>query len=176
MKIFAFVRKHSVSFSVGIVFAVLCFLCLNAAMVPTSKSQYCGTKCHEMNTAYQSWELSPHGTNKIGFRVECVDCHLPPKDKYFTHLAAKAYTGAKDVYKHNFGGEYDVESTRKKVLAHFSSQTCLNCHDNLLAKSSGTTAAMAHRAALDQPDSPDFKCLNCHENVGHERQSKLFAP
>ena len=129
-----------------------------------------------MNTAYKSWELSPHGTNRIGFRVECIDCHLPPKDKFFTHLAAKAYTGAKDVYKHNFGGEYDVESTHKKVLAHFSSQTCLKCHDNLLAQSAGTVAAIAHRASLDQPDSPDFKCLKCHENVGHERQSKLFKP
>jgi hypothetical protein len=63
-------------------------------MVPVSKSAYCGSKCHEMNNAYLTWELSPHGTNSLGFRVECIDCHLPVKDRYFAHITAKAYEGA----------------------------------------------------------------------------------
>ncbi|MFC1677735.1 cytochrome c3 family protein [Planctomycetota bacterium] len=172
MKIFAFARKHSVSFSVGIVFALLCFLCLNAVMAPLSKSQYCGTRCHEMNTAYNSWELSTHGTNKSGIRVECIDCHLPPKDKYFAHMTQKAYIAARDSYKHYFGGEYEIEAIRKEVLADMSSQTCLNCHNNLLANSSDKVVEIAHRASIDQPDLPDFRCLKCHENVGHRRQSK----
>ena len=78
-------------FLAGFVFALLCFVALNAAMVPVSKSEYCGSKCHEMNTAYLTWELSPHGSNSKGIRVECIDCHLPEKEKYFAHITAKAY-------------------------------------------------------------------------------------
>lgn len=127
-------KKRILTFLAGVIVAMLCFVALNAAMVPVSTSEYCGGKCHEMNTAYLSWELSPHGANAQGVRVECVDCHLPPKDKYFTHITAKAYAGAKDTYKHYFGSGYDAGRIRKKVLDHISNQTCLHCHDNLLGK------------------------------------------
>ena len=88
------------TFFIGIVFAMLCFIVIEAAMKPTSKSQFCGSQCHEMQVAYQSWELSVHGTNKYGIQVGCVDCHLPPKEKeYFAHIFAKAYEGGKDFFK-----------------------------------------------------------------------------
>ena len=48
-----------------------------------------------MNTAYQSWKLSVHGTNEKGLHSECIDCHLPSKDNYFTHIIAKVYAGAR---------------------------------------------------------------------------------
>jgi len=102
-RIFKAVKKRMFTFLTGIVFAVFCFIALNATMEPVSTSEYCGSKCHEMNISYLSWELSPHGANAHGVRIECIDCHLPPKDKYFTHITAKAYTGAKDIYKHYFG-------------------------------------------------------------------------
>jgi cytochrome c nitrite reductase small subunit len=175
MKILEQLRKHCVVFLAGIIFAVLCFVGLNVAMVPVSKSEYCGSKCHEMNTAYRSWELSVHGANKSGIRTECIDCHLPKKDKYFTHITAKAYAGIKDVYKHHFGGEYDTENTRAKVLEQISSQRCLNCHDSLLSKPSNTSARIAHIATLNEPDSAEHRCIKCHENTGHERNKKLFS-
>jgi len=176
MKIFGMVRKHGLTFLAGIIFAILCFLGLNVAMVPVSKSEYCGGKCHEMNTAYQTWELSVHSANKSGIRVECIDCHLPKKDKFFTHITAKAYAGIKDVYKHHFGGEYDTEKTRTKVLEHISNQRCLNCHNALLARPSNPAARIAHVATLNVPDSAEHRCIKCHENAGHERQNKLFSP
>ena len=176
MKIFKKIQKNGVIFIAGVIFALLCFIGLNAAMVPVSKSEYCGGKCHEMNTAYQSWELSVHGTNKYGVRVECIDCHLPEKEKYFTHIAAKAYAGAKDVYKHHFGEEYDIEKNRTKVLEHISSQQCLHCHDDLLASPSGSAARKAHTAALNAPENAEHGCVKCHENAGHERKNKLFSP
>ncbi|MHC4221679.1 MAG: cytochrome c3 family protein [Planctomycetota bacterium] len=176
MKIYGMVRKYGVTFFAGIIFAVLCFVGINAAMAPTSKSDYCGSKCHEMNTAYRSWELSVHGSNKYGIRVECVDCHLPAKDKYFRYIAAKAHAGAKDVYKHYFGGEYDVEEIREQVLAGMANRRCMNCHDDLLAKPGDSAARMAHVELLSQGDELEIKCVDCHESVGHERQSKLFSP
>ena len=175
MKKLQVLRKYIPVFLAGIVFAVLCFLGLNAAMVSVSKSQYCGSKCHEMKTAYRSWELSGHGANKFGIRVECVDCHLPAKDRYFTHIAAKAYEGAKDLYMHHFGGEYDIEKTRQKVLAHIPNQRCLNCHDDLLARDHNSAARKAHTALLNAPDAAEHRCVQCHENVGHEREKKLYS-
>jgi cytochrome c nitrite reductase small subunit len=164
------------AFLAGLLFAILCFVGLNAAMVPLSKSEYCGSSCHEMNTAYLSWELSPHGTNAYGVRVECVDCHLPPKEEYSTHLAAKAYEGAKDIYVHYFGGPYDTQKIRKRVSSRLSNQRCLHCHDHLLDKPGSPAARTAHMAVLAEPGAPENRCVQCHEDAGHQRHSKLFSP
>ena len=175
-KIFKIAIRCGLIFVPGFVVAIVCFVVLNAVMEPTSTSEYCGSKCHEMQAAYQSWEISEHGAGTKGIRVECVDCHLPPKDKFFKHLAAKAYTGAKDIYKHHFGDEYNSEQMSAKVAESMSNDTCLRCHNNLSVKSSNSAARMAHTAVLAEPESPEFKCLGCHEEVAHQRSSKLFLP
>ena len=172
---FKSMKKRILTFLAGVIFAVLCFVALNLVMIPVSTSEYCGGKCNEMNTAYLSWELSPHGANAKGFRVECIDCHLPPKDKYFTHITAKAYAGAKDTYKHYFGPEYDAGGMRKKILDQISNKICLHCHDNLLGKPGSSAARIAHTAVLAEPDAPENRCVECHEDVGHQRQKKLFS-
>ena len=170
------VKKRIWTFLAGFIFALLCFVALNAAMVPVSKSEYCGSKCHEMNTAYLTWELSPHGSNSRGIRVECIDCHLPAKDKYFAHITAKAYEGAKDMYKHYFGGEYNGQKIRLRILEHLPNDRCLGCHDNLLAKPGSSAARTAHTAALAGPDAKENRCLECHADIGHQRQNKIFPP
>jgi len=167
--VFGVLKKNALTFSMGFVFALLCFVALNAAMEPVSKSEYCGTKCHEMDTAYQSWKLSIHGANQRGLRAECIDCHAPSKDDYFTHLVFKAYAGGKDMYKHHFGGEYDEEEVREKVLDHISNERCVSCHVDLLAKPSSDLAKEAHTESLKSPDEPDSRCIECHEDVGHQR-------
>ena len=169
-------RKRALTFIVGFVFAILCFVGLNAAMEPSSASEYCGSKCHEMKTAYTTWELSVHGANKYGFSVECVDCHLPPKTKFFKYIAAKIYAGGKDFYKHYFGPDYNSEKTRRDVIEHMHDETCVHCHNNLLVKPGSSAARIAHMASLAQPDSEEAGCLACHEDAGHQRKSKLFSP
>jgi cytochrome c nitrite reductase small subunit len=170
------VKKRFFSVLTGFVLALLCFVGINAMMVPVSKSEYCGSKCHEMKTAYQTWELSRHGSNNMGIRVECIDCHLPSKDHYFRHLITKAYVGGKDTYKHYFGEDYDIEKLRKKVYDRIQSQRCMNCHDDLLAKPGSSAARKAHLESLANPDAAENRCVKCHENAGHERVNKLFSP
>ncbi len=167
--LFGLLKKNALIFSMGFVFALLCFIALNAAMEPVSTSEYCGAKCHEMDTAYQTWKLSVHGTNEKGLHSECIDCHLPSKDKYFTHIIAKAYEGGKDLYKHHFGRAYNVEEVREKVLNHISNKICLTCHVDLLAKPSSDEAKEAHMESLNSPNEPDSRCVECHEDVGHQR-------
>ena len=167
--IFGVFKKRGPAFFAGLIFALLCFVTINAAIKPTSKSKFCATQCHEMDTAYQSWKLSIHGANERGLRAECVDCHAPSKDDYFTHLVFKAYVGGKDMYKHYFGGEYDVENFREKVLEHISNEQCLSCHVDLLAKPSSDEAKEAHAESLTSPDELENRCVECHEEIGHQR-------
>ncbi|MCF7956438.1 MAG: NapC/NirT family cytochrome c [Phycisphaerae bacterium] len=174
-KIFIGVKKHKVPFILGFLAAVAGFFILEAAMKPVSTSKYCGTQCHEMNTAYRSWELSAHGTNIHGLQAQCVDCHLPPKEEHIDHLVSKGLAGAKDMYMHKFGGEYDGEAMRKKIVEHFPSERCLHCHKNLLDKPGSSAARMAHTSAINDTDKEGTRCVDCHENVGHERQAKLFS-
>ena len=169
------IRKAPVFF-LGIAFAVACFIAINLAMKPVSSPQYCGSSCHEMQTAYQTWKLSEHGANRYGISVDCSDCHLPSKDKYFTRLIAKVYTGAKDTYRHHFGDEYNVEEIRQKVIATMPNERCMKCHNDLLGKPGSSAARLVHQEVLNEPDESQTKCIDCHEDVAHQRQKQIYSP
>jgi len=154
---------------------VLAFVALNLAMEPLSRSEYCGSGCHEMNVSYQTWELSVHGTNRRGIRVECIECHLPPRHHYIRHVVAKGYAGTKDVIMHLVGPEYDREAIRQKVLDHMTNATCLECHDTLDRALGVSRARQSHQAAILEPDKPENRCVGCHGNAGHERDETLFG-
>jgi nitrate/TMAO reductase-like tetraheme cytochrome c subunit len=163
-------KKRALTFSVGFGFALLCFVTLNAAMEPVSTSTYCGTTCHEEEEAYRSWQQTTHSVNENGLRAECIDCHLPSKDKYFTHILAKAYAGGRAFYGHYFGNGYNEEKNREEVLRNISNEPCLRCHVDLLAKPSSDEAKEAHTVTLKPSDpSEQTKCIDCHEDVGHQR-------
>lgn len=174
---FEIITKRGFIFFLGFIFAVLCFLGLNAAMEPASKPQFCGSQCHEMKAAYRSWELSVHGANKNGLQVGCVDCHLPSKEKeYFAHVFTKAHEGGKDFFKHYFIGGFDSEKARARAREHVPNKRCMHCHDSLLTKPGSSAARTAHIEVLNPPDESEIKCIECHEDVAHQRQSKLFSP
>jgi nitrate/TMAO reductase-like tetraheme cytochrome c subunit len=169
-------KKCIVTFSAGLLFAVFCYITICAAMEPFATSEYCGSNCHSMNQSYQTWELSAHGNNQHGIRVECIDCHLPPKEDFFHHVTAKAYAGAKDIYMDKFGPEYDREHQRRKVLNSISNDICMHCHNNLLGNGSNSSAFQVHKTILLEPEKPENRCVTCHENAGHEREVKIFMP
>ncbi|MHC4912604.1 MAG: cytochrome c3 family protein [Planctomycetota bacterium] len=169
------VKRYWFAFLAGFAFAIVCFLVVNAIAKPFSTSQYCGSKCHEMNASYRSWELSSHHANHAGVVAQCIDCHLPPKDKFFTHLIVKAYAGAKDIYKHHFAGNYDSEKIRKKVLDNMPNGRCLKCHSSLLAKPGSSASRIAHQATLNPTEDLKPRCVECHQQL-HERERKVFSP
>jgi len=165
-----FIKRQVLIFFAGFAFALLCFVAINAAMEPVSKSEYCGTNCHEMDTAYQSWKASAHGTNEKGLHAKCIDCHAPSKDDYFTHLVFKAYAGGKDVYKHHFGGEYNVEEERENVISRLPNERCLGCHVGLLSDPSAEETRDFHLEAIQPEEGTEqAKCIDCHEEAGHLR-------
>ena len=174
--VFGFLGRRFLFFLAGIALAIICFVAIEIAMRPVSTNSYCGSMCHEMNTAYQTWELSPHRTNSSGVTVGCVDCHLPPREDYFSHLSAKAYAGMKDLYHHKFGPEYDIKAIGKRVAGHMENATCLHCHNSLESRVARSAARIAHMAAVRRPELPENKCVTCHEDAGHQRINKLFSP
>src|SRR3972149_5763538 len=103
-RILEVLKKRVLTFFIGFIFALLCFVLINAAMKPVSKSKFCGNNCHEMHSALNTWQLSVHGGNQKGLSAECIDCHLPQKDDYFKHLITKAYQGAKHISRHYVPG------------------------------------------------------------------------
>ena len=165
------VKKRGLTFIIGIAFALICFIALNAMLAATSTPKFCGTLCHEMDQAYQSWQKSPHYMTSGGVQIGCINCHAAPKEDYFTHLFDKAKAGSKDVIAHFFG-EYDSEESRKSVLAHMTNETCMHCHSKLL-EAPGDVQEL-HQDALNpaEGEKPE-KCMDCHAdlgNVGHVRE------
>jgi nitrate/TMAO reductase-like tetraheme cytochrome c subunit len=168
------VKRYWFAFLAGLVFAIVCFLVINATAKPFSTPRFC-SNCHEMALAYRTWELSAHYANEKGVVAECADCHLPPKDKFFTHLATKAYVGCIDIFKHFFIGGYDFATARQKVLDTMPNERCLKCHSNLLTKPGSSAARTAHLAMSDPTEELESRCVECHEQL-HEREEKIFLP
>lgn len=159
--------KHRYIFIAGALFAIICFWIINIVAVPFSKPEYCGS-CHEMEDVYTGWKTSIHYANPSGTVTECIDCHAPSKDKFFSHFASKAYYGAKDIYKHYFGGQYDVQKNRQKVLAHMPNERCLNCHASLMSKPVSPPASrIAHEVYFNPSEDGNVpSCMACHYGPG----------
>lgn len=176
-RIFEIFKKHVVTFFAGFVFALLCFVTINAAMEPISRSKFCGSNCHEMHDALKSWEMSVHGGNTKGLRAECIDCHLPQKDSYFRHLVTKSYAGGKHLFQHYVGVLFGIKNHSEKPLVSDADRTervkneiCTRCHSGLLNKPSNDTIREAHMAALESSDnSEQTRCVECHEDAGHQQ-------
>jgi cytochrome c nitrite reductase small subunit len=166
------IRKNWIPFALGLFVAVMVYVVTTVTAERFSTPEYCGATCHEMNTAYSTWEISAHHANSSGVAAECIDCHLPPEKKFFSHMTAKAVAGAKDVIKHNFGGEYDLEKMRAKVLEHMPNSRCLECHKTLLVKPSSSAARTAHQDALNSTQDSK-RCVDCHDKL-HERDRKIY--
>jgi len=169
-RICGLVKRQGLAFAAGLVSAIALFVAVNAAARPFSHPEYCGTACHEMDGAYKSWRASVHGANEKGLRAECIDCHLPPKDRYFSHMAAKAMAGGKDLINHLLGAEYDAEELRANVGRRLSNERCQYCHVDLLAMPANDMAKEAHSQVLQTGGGPDeIKCIECHEDAAHNR-------
>lgn len=161
------IKKCIVVFVPGIILSLILLVVTEAALGPTSTHEFCGELCHEMENVYETWKGSTHAKNAAGIQVECIECHLPPKDKLIKHVAAKAYTGTKDAFHHIVGTEYDAKAIRKKVREHMTNEVCMRCHNNMLENENFESADM-HKEILEPEDGkePD-KCISCHGDAGH---------
>ncbi len=154
-------RKLLSGVVLGFIIAVVCFLILDAAMGPLSSDSFCAS-CHEMDQAHTTWQQSAHHTNPSGVKVACVSCHLPPRAKYASHLAQKAWVGLKEMRVHFFG-KYDRAASRKHVLRTLPDERCLSCHSNLTAMPGSGPVETVHKAALKSGRLGGYGCVICHD-------------
>jgi nitrate/TMAO reductase-like tetraheme cytochrome c subunit len=143
-------------------FLAACVLLALEATEPFSKPDAC-IECHEMKPVHERWSKSAHFSNASGITVECIDCHLPPREDTFEHLAVKTQKGAQHGWTH-FTGEFDQAKSRKLVLDTMKNQQCTHCHDNLTAKSSTPAVGAVHATALAETDKKTrtYACTTCH--------------
>ena len=53
-------------FAAGFIAAVIAFAIANDIAQRVTKSEFCGTTCHEMEGVYRGWKASGHYANDIG--------------------------------------------------------------------------------------------------------------
>lgn len=151
----------------GLVLAFPLFSMTYYTMVRTSTPGFCSS-CHEIEWAYNTWRTSPHVNNARGVVADCMDCHLPAPHQTVDFFFSKTLHGAKDVFAHFFGGEYDHAENRAKAYASFGNDQCRKCHRNILYLPDKRGAMLAHRAVLyPLPGTAQKRCVDCHRNLVH---------
>jgi len=143
---------------------IVSFMILDIAMGPLSSPEFCAS-CHEIEDAYNSWKVSAHHVNEKGISVKCIACHLPPRDHYVSHLAAKTVAGIKDTFVHIFSDDFDAEALRAEVLETLPGERCIYCHDNLLGKPRKDSLGFVHTAALARTEDSLHRCVACHNDL-----------
>ena len=103
--------------SVGILIGVIIIAALYQTSVYFSSNESC-MMCHVHPHAEESWRLSTHVNNGSGVMVNCVDCHLPPKDNTWDHYSAKVALGARDLWGYLTKDTADFNWEMKSELEH----------------------------------------------------------
>ena len=160
-------NSRKLFFLFGFLASLILFIALEIAVVKTSTNEFC-QMCHVHPQAAQSWKTSPHKDNAQGVSVGCVDCHLPPKDR-FSFYTTKAVTGMRDVYGKLFKDVNNIDWEEKSKLenaVHFTFEaSCKKCHTNLFPIGLSKKGEDAHLYYTEHEE--EVTCLNCHLRVGH---------
>jgi len=168
------IKKCIVIFVPGFIAAIILFVIINAVLVPTSKPEFCGEKCHEMEKVYASWKKGKHAYNRTGIQVACIECHLPPRDEFFNHLTAKTIAGTKDAIKHLANAEYDEKALLEKVRKKMTNDVCLRCHSKLKDNPFNKDVAEYHNEVVFKPAEGEkpAPCIECHAEAAHVKSNE----
>ncbi len=161
-----FHRRLFLLMLIGFVIGIVFMLSGNKVMVATSTNEFCES-CHVHPHATESWKLSTHYDNKSGVRVNCVECHLPPKGHGY--IKEKARLGIKDIYgfwfKDTADFNWDAKSTLEQAQHFVYKESCIKCHANLFPITLSKEGQDAHLYYTQNEN--DLHCINCHLQVGH---------
>jgi cytochrome c-type protein NapC len=144
-----------------------CTLSLVAAELieRSSGKEFCAS-CHTMQVPAAAYLADIHGgNNRVAFKAQCVDCHLP-HDNVFHYMAAKVYTGTKDILGEMFWAKsVDWVANLQNRQKFTYTSGCLKCHDLKTMHYDIPKAFLAHKAFLSGKVT---SCLQCHRGVGHK--------
>jgi formylglycine-generating enzyme required for sulfatase activity len=161
-------KKFLLWFTPGLIIGVLAILGAGRALNKTSTNEYC-MSCHIHPMADASWKKSVHYDTESGYRVGCVECHLPPKGHGY--LWEKGKTGLRDLWSYwtKDSASFNWEDRRRLEVArtYVYESTCIKCHENLFPSKLTKEGEDAHLYYTQQKKTPDLHCINCHLNSGH---------
>jgi sulfatase modifying factor 1 len=161
-------KKFLLWFIPGLIIGVLIILGAARAIDRTSTNEYC-MSCHVHPMADADWKRSVHYETQSGYRVACVECHLPPKGHGY--LWAKGKTGLRDLWSHwtRDSASFDWAERGRLELArgYTYESTCIKCHENLFPAKLTKDGENAHLYYTQQKKTPELNCINCHLNAGH---------
>ncbi|NLX67418.1 MAG: SUMF1/EgtB/PvdO family nonheme iron enzyme [Bacteroidales bacterium] len=155
---------------VGIFIGIVFVAALYQTSVYFSTNESC-MMCHVHPHAEESWMLSVHVNNSSGVMVNCVDCHLPPKDDTWGHYTAKISLGLHDLWGYLTKDPAEIDWDRKSELEHAvkytPNESCVKCHQNLFPQGINDDGITAHLYYEENAKKLDLQCISCHLDAGH---------
>ena len=159
---------------IGFVLGILVSIYSNKAIEATSTPESC-EMCHVHPQATDSWKLSVHYDTRVGIKIGCADCHLPPKGEGY--LKEKIKASARDIYGYVFKDSADfnweAKSSLEQAQHHVFKASCVKCHSNLFPITLTPKGQDAHLYYTQHEE--ELRCINCHLNVGHYDPNALHA-
>jgi sulfatase modifying factor 1 len=161
-------KKFLKWFFPGFIVGAVLILAGNRALVVTSDNKYC-ISCHIHPAADVSWKRSVHYETQSGYRVACVECHLPPRGKGY--LLAKGTTGIRDLWskwtRDSSSFNWEERGRLENARAYAYESSCIKCHENLFPVKLTKAGEDAHLYYTQTKKTADLHCINCHLNAGH---------
>ena len=161
-------KRFLLWFFPGLIVGVLLILGGGKALHMTSTNDYC-VSCHIHPMADASWKKSVHYDTKSGYRVACVDCHLPPKSDGY--LWAKGTTGLRDLWskwtKDSASFNWEDRGRLEVARTYVYESSCIKCHENPFPAKLTKAGEDAHLYYTQTKKTDELHCINCHLNAGH---------
>ncbi len=161
-------KKLLLWFTPGLIIGILIILGAGAAVEKTSTNDYC-ISCHIHPAADMAWKRSVHYETQSGYRVACVECHLPPRGHGY--LWAKGTTGLRDLWsywtKDSASFDWNDRGRLEVARGHVYETSCIKCHENLFPAKLTKAGEDAHLYYKQTVKTPELHCINCHLNAGH---------
>jgi formylglycine-generating enzyme len=155
-------------FIVGLLAGALLIIGSGKAIRSTSTNEYC-VSCHIHPMADAAWKKSVHYETRSGYRVACVECHLPPHGQGY--IWAKATTGLRDLWSYwtKDSASLNWEDRRRLEVArgYVYNSSCIKCHENLFPAKLTKAGEDAHLYYTQTKKKEELHCINCHLNAGH---------
>ncbi len=165
---FELMKKFLIWFTPGLIVGVMLILIAGKALNKTSTNEYC-VSCHIHPMADAAWKKSVHYDTQSGYRVACVECHLPPKGHGY--LWAKGTTGLRDLWskwtRDSISFNWEDRKRLEVARGYVYENSCIKCHENLFPAKLTKAGEDAHLYYTRQEKTPNLHCINCHLNSGH---------
>jgi len=161
-------KKLFLWFFPGLIVGAILILGSGKALRMTSTNDYC-VSCHIHPMADVSWKRSVHYDTQSGYRVACIECHLPPEGHGY--LWAKGKTGLRDLWSKwtKDSASFNWEDRKRLEVArgYVYESSCIKCHENLFPAKLSKEGEDAHLYYTQTKKTKELHCINCHLNAGH---------